>query len=345
MIAFLFIFITSFSIFSIIKIYLYVILNNDFDTIFSKNLLKFYNDYKIYKNFFKFNNTDDIYKIRKIAKYRKIGYGGHPVQYLFSTPLDEKVSITPHINYHKITLLIFLHTRPEEFYERFMSRKCNYKSKEVLIIYITSKSNDHLINKMIKYESHIYKDILQFNELSSYFNLSLQTLHMLKWSINIYFKYILKSDIDVYINISLILEYIKKFNSTYKYYAIGKISKAYVIRNKKYSHYVPYEVIKENIFPPYLQGVGYIIPYNTVTLLIKSIEKINPRIWIEDVYMGYMFKYNNVKLIDLSKYIIRDLPHNISLLLANINNYMLIHGFYPIEIYMIKEKNKLCRKL
>lgn len=333
---------SSISILFILIIVLHVNYRKLLDNKFYKELQLFYHDKCINKNFSNFININQINEIRKISKYRKIGYGGHPPQYLFSLPLDEKILLTPIIFSHKLELLIFIHSRPEEFYERLLSRRCIEQINAIMVIYITSKSKNDEINKKLKYESDIYKDILQFNEISSYFNLTIQTIHMIVWSCNMNFKYLLKSDIDVFINIPLILYWIKKYNNKHNYYAVGKISKTFVIRDKKYSHYVPTEIIKENMFPPYLQGVGYIIPYNTVKLLSNSIEKVKPRIWIEDVFMGYMFKYNNISLNDISKYILRDIPINITKLFKNIKHYMLIHGLYPIEIYMLKKRNRLC---
>lgn len=324
---------------------LYIYFLDIFDNTFSKEKQLFFHDIIMNNNFSSFNNTKQIAKNRRFSKYRKIGYGGHPIEYLFSIPLDETILITPILKSHTVELLIFIHSRPEEFYERLLSRKCKYKSEKVFVIYITSRSNSYEVNKKLKYESDLYKDILQYNEISSYFNLSIQTVHMIKWSCNIDFKYLLKSDIDVYINIPLILNWIKIYNTSDKYFAMGKISKTYILRDKKYSHYIPIEIIKENMFPPYLQGVGYIIPYKTVLLLSKSIEKVKPRIWVEDVFMGYMFKYNHISLIDISKYIVRDLPYNISILFNNINNFMFIHGFYPIEIFILKENNNICYSL
>lgn len=321
---------------------LYMHYRKQFEKFFNKELQLYYYDSIIYKNLSNLINVNEIKEIRKHSKYRKIGYGGHPINYLFSLPLDEKILITPIYYNHKIELLVFVHSRPEEFYERFLSRKCTFKSKEVLVIYITSKSTSEKINKKLKYESDLNSDILQFNEISSYFNLSIQTLHMIKWTNNINFRYLLKSDIDTFINIQLILKWLKKYKTKEKYYAIGKISKTHILRNKKYSHYVPSEIIKENMFPPYLQGVGYILPYNTVLLLSKSIEYVKPRIWIEDVFMGYMFKHNNITLTDISKFIVRDIPYNLSIVYNNFKNYMLVHGLYPIEIYILKKENRLC---
>lgn len=329
-------------LFTFIIICYYFTFFNRIDDIFYKELQLLYFDNAIYRNFTNVINTKEINVIRQKSKYRKIGYGGHPIHYLFSLPIDQAIDIAPVIYSHSIELLAFIHSRPEEFYERLLSRKCKINSKDVIVIYTTSKSNDERINKKLKYESELYNDILQFNEISSYFNLSIQTINMIKWSCSISFNYLLKSDIDVFINIPLILYWIRKNKWKEKYYAMGKISKTFIIRDKKYSHYVPIEIIKENMFPPYLQGVGYIIPYSTVKLLLNSIEIVTPKIWIEDVYMGYMFKYNNVSLVDLSKYIIRDLPYNVSILFNNLNKYMLIHGLNPIEIYLLKEKNNYC---
>lgn len=304
-------------------------------SVFSSEEMIFLYDKIIYKNFSKVYYKKDINKLRKKSKYRKKGYGGHPIYHTFSYPLDKSIILYPQKNISFFELVIFIHCRPEEFYERFVYRKCYNKSNNFRVLYITSKSRSNDINRKLRSEAKEYKDILQFNELSSYFNLSIQTVHMITWSVNLKYKYLLKSDIDVYINIPNIIKWLKNYNSTTRYYAIGKISKTHVLRNKKYSHYVPKDVIKEDMYPPYLQGVGYILPYHTIELLIETIEYINPKIWIEDVFIGYMLKYNNVTLINISNYILRDIPNNFSFVLHNINKYMMIHELYPFELYLL----------
>lgn len=332
------IFINSLIFVTIVIVLLFIYMNNTDNNIFKSELQLLYHEREVYINFMKGINIKDIYSLRKKSKYRKRGYGGHPVNYIITFPLDNYIILSPTIKSYVVELLVFVHCRPEEFYERFLSRINSYKSYETQIIYITSKSKENKVNIKLKHESEINKDILQFNEIASYFNLTIQTLHMILWCSKIKFKYLLKTDIDVLINLPLILRYIKKFKKNNTYYAMGKISRAYVIRNKKYSHYIPREIISENIYPPYLQGVGYIMPFNTITLLQESIEKVKPKIWIEDVFMGYALKYNNISLIDLTKYILRDIPDNISYLWRNLDNYMLIHGLNPIEIFILNER-------
>lgn len=55
---------------------------------------------------------------------------------------------------------------------------------------------------------------------------------MILWSFNIKFAYLLKSDIDVFINIPLIIEYMKEFNSSYQFYALGRKTDSFIIRNE-----------------------------------------------------------------------------------------------------------------
>lgn len=329
---------------------LFIVVNIIISTI-STNIIESYNIFNFYKNEYELlwsdisiysNNITSIYaldelkKLRKVSKYRKKGYGGHPQKYIISFPLDEKIILSPNIENGLIELLVFIHCRPDEFYERFISRKVlSNLYYDYLVIYITSKSERNDVNYRIKKEANMYNDILQFNEISSYFNLTIQTIHMLKYSSNFKYKYLLKTDIDVYINVKLLLKLLHRIETNKKYYALGKISNTYVIRNKKYSHYIPYEVINENIYPPYLQGVGYVIPYRTVMLICKTIEYVKPALWIEDVFMGYVFKYNNISLIDLSGYIVRDIPHNINKIYNSVNKYILVHGFYPAEILFL----------
>lgn len=310
-------------------------INDTYNSLFYHEINQFLYEKRIIKNIFYCKNIESITQLRRKLKYKKRGYGGHPKKYIFSYPLDMKTIVSPNIIGRITKLVVFIHSRPSEFYERMISRKIYKNNKDVCIIYITSKSKRNNINYKIKKEALIHNDIIQFNEISSYFNLSIQTVHMLLWSFNIRYKYLLKSDNDVYINFPLLINLLRTKTAESKYYALGKVSKAFVIRDSKYSHYVPKEIIKEKIYPTYLQGVGYIIPYHTVKVLVKSIKYVEPKIWIEDVFMGYLFKYNNIALYDLSKYIIRDLPYNISSLIKNKCNYILIHGFYPIEIYAL----------
>jgi len=80
------------------------------------------------------------------------------------------------------------------------------------VIYAVGRAKDEQIQKKLEYENKIYNDILQFNYIDSYYNISIKTVGILNWFIkNSCHKispYLFIVDDDILINIQLLMKMI-----------------------------------------------------------------------------------------------------------------------------------------
>lgn len=155
----------------------------------------------------------------------------------------------------------------------------------------------------LKKESMIYNDIVQFNFLNSYLNLTLLTILSIHWvlSSNIEFKYYIKIDRDVVPNLKNIFNIINTRYKTIKGIFGPKAGDFAVNRNNKSSSYIPYFVYNKSIAPAYVTGMLYIIDYNSLLLINNISMKFKPIIYREDVHLGVLCRIQGIKLIDIIK--------------------------------------------
>ncbi|XP_078523812.1 UDP-GlcNAc:betaGal beta-1,3-N-acetylglucosaminyltransferase 7 [Lissotriton helveticus] len=140
--------------------------------------------------------------------------------------------------------------------------------------------------KLLYYENLIYGDILQWDFLDTFFNLTLKEVHFLKW-LSIYcqdVRYIFKGDDDVYVNPTNVLEYLD--GNLVKDLFVGDVLyKARPIRNKGNKYYIPNALYENNLYPPYAGGGGFLMDGPLAKRLYKASEglELYP---IDDVFLG-----------------------------------------------------------
>ncbi|XP_034636435.1 UDP-GlcNAc:betaGal beta-1,3-N-acetylglucosaminyltransferase 7 [Trachemys scripta elegans] len=140
--------------------------------------------------------------------------------------------------------------------------------------------------KLLDYENHIYGDILQWDFLDSFFNLTLKEVHFLKW-LNIYcdsVRFIFKGDDDVFVSPNNILEFLD--NKKEEDLFVGDVLyKARPIRKKENKYYIPSALYNKNSYPPYAGGGGFLMDGPLAIKLHKTSETLElyP---IDDVFLG-----------------------------------------------------------
>lgn len=141
--------------------------------------------------------------------------------------------------------------------------------------------------KLVEYEDHIYGDILQWDFLDSFFNLTLKETHFLKW-FHTYCSgvhYVFKGDDDVFVGVENIFEFLES-NSHDKNLFVGDvIFKAKPIRNKDNKYYIPHALYNQTYYPPYAGGGGFLMDATLVRRLHYASETLElyP---IDDVFLG-----------------------------------------------------------
>ncbi|XP_028309142.1 UDP-GlcNAc:betaGal beta-1,3-N-acetylglucosaminyltransferase 7-like [Gouania willdenowi] len=152
----------------------------------------------------------------------------------------------------------------------------------------TGKDSKNL-QKLIQYEDLIYKDILQWDFMDTFYNLTLKEVNFLKW-FNIYcpnVQFIFKGDDDVFVNTPNLLELISFKVEDHKEATLflgDTISKAIPIRNRQSKYYIPKELY-DKPYPPYVGGGGFLMSSQLARRLFVVSEDLElyP---IDDVFLG-----------------------------------------------------------
>ncbi|XP_074500771.1 UDP-GlcNAc:betaGal beta-1,3-N-acetylglucosaminyltransferase 7, like [Sebastes fasciatus] len=152
----------------------------------------------------------------------------------------------------------------------------------------TGKDTKNL-QKLIEYEDQIYGDILQWDFMDTFFNLTLKEVNFLKW-FDIYcsgVQFIFKGDDDVFVNTLNLLQLIgfKVEDGKDSDLFVGDtISKAIPIRNRQSKYYIPKELY-DKPYPPYVGGGGFLMSSQLARRLFVVSEDLElyP---IDDVFLG-----------------------------------------------------------
>ncbi|XP_078114901.1 UDP-GlcNAc:betaGal beta-1,3-N-acetylglucosaminyltransferase 7 [Sander vitreus] len=141
--------------------------------------------------------------------------------------------------------------------------------------------------KLVEYEDYIYRDILQWDFLDSFFNLTLKETHFLKW-FHTYcpsVRYVFKGDDDVFVSVENIFEFLESNGNAKNLFVGDVIFKAKPIRKKENKYYIPLALYDKAHYPPYAGGGGFLMDGNLARRLhwVADTLELYP---IDDVFLG-----------------------------------------------------------
>lgn len=141
--------------------------------------------------------------------------------------------------------------------------------------------------KLVEYEDYIYGDILQWDFLDSFFNLTLKETHFLKW-FHTYChaaRYVFKGDDDVFVSVENIFEFLESSSHQKNLFVGDVIFKAKPIRKKDNKYYIPQALYNKTFYPPYAGGGGFLMDGKLVRRLYWAADSLElyP---IDDVFLG-----------------------------------------------------------
>lgn len=145
------------------------------------------------------------------------------------------------------------------------------------------------LQKLIEYEDRIYGDILQWDFMDTFFNLTLKEVNFLKW-FDLYcpgVRFIFKGDDDVFVNTHNLLELIGfkvEARKDADMMVGDTIFKAIPIRNRQSKYYIPRELY-DKPYPPYVGGGGFLMSAPLARRLFVASQDVElyP---IDDVFLG-----------------------------------------------------------
>ncbi|XP_045927319.1 N-acetyllactosaminide beta-1,3-N-acetylglucosaminyltransferase 3-like [Micropterus dolomieu] len=225
-------------------------------------------------------------------------------------------------------------------------------------IFISGTSSTGLgktkLNKLLALEQEEHNDILQWDFNESFLNLTLKQILFLDWMErncqNV--RFLLNGDDDVFVNTNNAVEYLQglKNNDGRRHLFTGHlIRRVGPIRSSKSKYYVPLEVYKSNLYPPYCGGGGFIMSFYTALVIHRMSQSI-PMIPIDDVYMGMCLA--KAKLAPVSHMGVKTAGWHIPSRKLDqfdpcyVKELLLLHGFRPNDMYVmwetIQEPNLIC---
>ncbi|KPP77214.1 UDP-GlcNAc:betaGal beta-1,3-N-acetylglucosaminyltransferase 7-like [Scleropages formosus] len=196
---------------------------------------------------------------------------------------------------------VVTHHDRRELIRKTWGKKQEINGKKIRTLFLLGEAPDDGESahhqKLLEYENEIFGDILQWNFLDSFYNLTLKETHFLKW-FSIYchkVRYIFKGDDDIFVNIPNIIEYLKE--TQVKNLFVGDvIFSAKPIRNRESKYYIPKELYSKPRYPPYAGGGGFVMDGVLARKLYMASQSIElyP---IDDVFLGMCLRSLQVKPI------------------------------------------------
>ncbi|KAK2841499.1 hypothetical protein Q7C36_013078 [Tachysurus vachellii] len=146
------------------------------------------------------------------------------------------------------------------------------------------------LNKLLELENREYQDILQWDFDDTLYNLTLKQVLFLEWMEKFCpdVHFLLSGDDDIFANTDNMVQYLKGLddNDGSKHLFTGHlIQYAGPIRHPDSKYYIPVQIHKPEIYPPYCGGGGFLLSQITSRDIYNMSHSI-PLLPIDDVYMG-----------------------------------------------------------
>ncbi|XP_043937770.1 UDP-GlcNAc:betaGal beta-1,3-N-acetylglucosaminyltransferase 9 [Protopterus annectens] len=193
-------------------------------------------------------------------------------------------------------LLIAIKSVLEDFERREVVRKTwgkegQINGLEVRCIFLLAVPKNQtalpLWRDLAHYESETYGDILLWEFLDTFFNLTLKEIHFLKWAhefcSNV--KFIFKGDADVFVNTENIINFLNSYNANEDLFVGDIILQAQPIRSKTSKYYIPEIIYGQGLYPSYAGGGGFLMSAFTMKKLFKACNEVE-LFPIDDVFLG-----------------------------------------------------------
>lgn len=226
--------------------------------------------------------------------------------------VDVSPDICPELG-KNIQLLVAITSAPSHESSRMAIRQTwgHYtQRRDVAVAFMLGSTANATLNERIEEEQFIYGDIIKGKFIDTYDNLTLKTISMLEWIDNYCPKasFVLKTDDDMFINVSRLLYFINKHNPEQR--AIyGRLAKKWKpIRNKKSKYYISTRQYKPSLFPDFTTGPAYLFPARlSKELYLAALNHTYFK--LEDVFVtGIVANSLKIKRVHASEFLNKRVP-------------------------------------
>nr|XP_033798738.1 UDP-GlcNAc:betaGal beta-1,3-N-acetylglucosaminyltransferase 9 isoform X2 [Geotrypetes seraphini] len=139
---------------------------------------------------------------------------------------------------------------------------------------------------LVQHESQTYKDILLWDFVDTFFNLTLKEIHFLNWAAEFCsnVNFIFKGDNDVFVNMENIVDFLEVRSPTEDLFVGDIINHAKPIRLRKSKYFIPEIMYGLGMYPPYAGGGGFLMSGITMTKLSQACKEVE-LFPIDDVFL------------------------------------------------------------
>lgn len=197
-----------------------------------------------------------------------------------------------------VLLLVFICTLPSRSKEREWIRK-NYRRDvydgfQIKTVFVMGKmdatpSLQSHVNVLLQKENEIHRDLIQYDFVENYRNLTLKTLLGMRWGIKFCERasYALKADDDVIINYDNLADFLinlPKWRRKELY--IGCTAhKTRPFRSSLHKWGISYAEYPDDVYPDYNHGPGYVLSMDAAKT-VNEMSQTLPYMSFEDVFVG-----------------------------------------------------------
>lgn len=149
---------------------------------------------------------------------------------------------------------------------------------------------------LVRQESLMYRDILLWDFLDTFFNLTLKEIHFLHWANEFCrnTKFIFKGDADVFVNVENIISFLDNHDASEDLFVGDIIYNARPIRTRKSKYYIPETMYGLGMYPAYAGGGGFLLSSSTMRKLSQACGQVE-LFPIDDVFLGMCLQRINLK--------------------------------------------------
>ncbi|XP_077103523.1 N-acetyllactosaminide beta-1,3-N-acetylglucosaminyltransferase 2 [Siphateles boraxobius] len=250
------------------------------------------------------------------------------------------------------TLLLAIKTQPADFVNREAIRETWGRSgriksrggrqRLVRRVFLLGKSKDLHIEEKLQLESDKYGDIIQWEFMDTFFNLTLKDVLFWDWFSRrcTHARFIFKGDDDIFVRTPALLDYLlaeeaNGFRSNkMEAFVVGDvINSAAPVRSNGSKYYIPESFFK-GVYPSYPGGGGVVYSGSLAHRLLEVSQKVH-LFPIDDVYLGMCLQRLGVYPIHHPAFLTFDFPKDEPKEPCAYHTILLVHKRSPAEMFQL----------
>lgn len=240
-------------------------------------------------------------EIDEVATFRKANYSNLNRNYHVS-----KLISTLNCHDKPLHLLILVTSNVSSFERRETVRRTwgkdihSYKNDDFRTFFVVGKSHDETEMAKLKKESDYFKDIIIGDYYEMFYNLPYKFETIFEWAYkHCLFKFLLKTDDDVFMNLSHLFKLLSDKNTPKQKLYTGRAQfYANVLRKGKYA--VEYSDYAKRNYPPFVGGGAVIFSHDVVQAVIPYFSR--PVFKLDDLYVAMLVANTGVKALHQKKF-------------------------------------------